>query len=75
MFTISQVRHSFSHGFTFELKAMSVMHQAVKNGISERVITDADIPLISGKLADDQGRSMAMAIIHDLQQVISMGWR
>jgi hypothetical protein len=52
---------------------MGVVHESVKNGISQGVVTDADIPLIGGELADHQRGCVAMAIIHNFHQVIALG--
>ncbi|KUM24112.1 hypothetical protein AU467_31420, partial [Mesorhizobium loti] len=63
----------FSHAFSGELKAVSVVNEAIQNRIAERGIADNIVPVFHGDLAcDDCGRA-AVAIIEDFQDVAALG--
>ena len=47
------------------------MDQAVEDGISVGWVTDQRVPLINGKLAGDDGRMAAVAVLEDLQEVVA----
>jgi len=70
VFIIGQQPPLFSHGLTLEREAVGVVHQTVEDGVSQGVVTDAGVPLVGGELADHQCRSTAMAVVHDLHQVV-----
>ena len=49
------------------------MHEAVEDGVCQGVITDAGVPLVGGQLADHDGGGVAVAVVHNLHQVIALG--
>ena len=63
----------FSHAFSGELKAVSVVNEAVQDGVAEGGVTDDVVPMFDGDLAGDDGRGATMAIIKDLQKVAPFG--
>lgn len=62
----------FSHAFSVELKAVSVVNEAVQDRITERGIADDVVPVRHGDLAGDDCGSAAMAIVEDLQEVATL---
>jgi hypothetical protein len=62
-----------SHAFSGELKAVSVVNEAVQDGVAEGGITDNVVPMFDGDLAGDDGRGATVAIIKDLQKVAPFG--
>ena len=63
----------FSHAFSGELEAVSVVNEAIQNCITEGGIADDVVPVLHGDLAGYDGRSAAMAIIEDFQEVAALG--
>jgi hypothetical protein len=51
---------------------MGVVHQPIQDGVGQGVVTDGGIPLIDGQLADDHRRVIAVPVIHDHHQVVSV---
>jgi hypothetical protein len=49
---IRQLGVFFTQGLAPQLQSVRVVHQPIKNGIGERVIADAGIPLIDWKLTE-----------------------
>ena len=46
---------SFSHAFSGELKAMSIMNEAVQDRVAEGGVTYDVVPMFHGDLAGDDG--------------------
>ena len=44
-----------SHAFSGELKAMSIMNEAVQDRVAEGGVTDDVVPMFHGDLAGDDG--------------------
>src|SRR5664280_922037 len=63
----------FSHAFSGELKAVSVVNEAIQDGVAEGGVADNVVPMFDGDLAGDNGRGATVAIIKDLQQVAPFG--
>src|SRR5665647_387936 len=63
----------FSHAFSSELKAVSVVNEAVQDGVAQGGIADNFVPMFDGDLAGDDGRGATVAIIQDLQKVAPFG--
>lgn len=63
----------FSHAFSGELKAVSIVNEAVQNCVTEGGIADDVMPVFHGNLAGDDGRCATMAIVEDLQEVAPFG--
>jgi hypothetical protein len=63
----------FSHAFSGELKAVSIVNEAVQDRVAEGGVTYDVVPMFDGDLAGDHGRGATMAIIKDLQKVAPFG--
>src|SRR5258708_811675 len=63
----------FSHAFSGELKAVSVVNKAIQDGVAEGGVADNFVPMLDGDLAGDDGRGATVAIIKDLQKVAPFG--
>src|SRR5258708_11874211 len=63
----------FSHAFSGELKAVSVVNEAIQDGVAEGGVADNVVPMFDWDLAGDNGRGATVAIIKDLQQVAPFG--
>jgi hypothetical protein len=48
---------------------MSVVDQAVQDGIGKRCIADCGVPVFNGKQAGHDGRAVAVAVVKHFQQV------
>jgi hypothetical protein len=58
-----------SHAFSGELKAVSIMNEAVQDGVAEGGITYDVVPMFDGNLTGDDGRGATVAIVKDLEKV------
>ena len=63
----------FSHAFSGELKAVSVVNEAIEDGVAEGGVSDHVVPMLDRDLAGDDGRGATVAIIKDLQKVAPFG--
>jgi hypothetical protein len=63
----------FSHAFSGELQTVSVVNEAVQDGVAEGGVADNFVPMFDGNLAGDDGRGATVAIIKDLQKVAPLG--
>jgi hypothetical protein len=59
----------FTEALALEREPVSVVHQSIENGVGESRITDDLVPMFDRKLAGHHGRSAAVPILHDLQEV------
>ncbi len=50
---------------------MSVVHEAIQNGVRQGVVADGGVPLIGGKLADNQRGAVVIAVVHDFHQIVT----
>ena len=64
----------FAQGLPVELEAIGVVHDAVQDGIGEGGLADDLVPGADRELAGDQGRSVGVAVLEDLQQVATLIW-
>ena len=62
-----------SHAFSGELKAVSIVNEAIQDRVAEGGITDDVVPMFHRDLAGDDGRCATMAIIKELQKVAPFG--
>src|ERR1700730_3495193 len=62
-----------SHAFSGELKAMSVVNEAIQDSVAEGGVADDVVPVFDGDLAGNDGRGATVAIIKDLQKVAPFG--
>ena len=63
----------FSHAFSGELKAVSIVNEAVQDRVAEGGVADDVMPMFHGDLAGDDSRCTTMAIIEDLQEIAPFG--
>ena len=64
----------FSHAFSGELKAVSVVNEAIQDGVAEGWVANNIVPMFNRDLAGDDGGGATVAIIEDLQKVAPF-WR
>ena len=64
-----------SHAFPGELKAVSVVNEAIQDSVAEGGVADNVVPMFDRDLADDDGRGATVAIIKDRQKVAPFVWR
>jgi hypothetical protein len=57
--------------FAGEIDAVGVMDQAIEDRIGVGGVADQRVPLIDGKLAGDDGGAAAVAVLEDLQEVVT----
>ena len=62
-----------SHAFSGELKAVSIVNEAVQDCVAEGGVTDDVVPMFDGDLAGDDGRGATVAIVKDLQKIAPFG--
>ena len=62
-----------SHAFSGELKAVSVVNEAIQDRVAEGGVADDVVPVFDGDLAGNDGRGATVAIIKDLQKVAPFG--
>ena len=63
----------FSHAFSGELKAVSVVNEAIQDGVAEGRVSDDVVPMFDGDLAGNDGGGATVAIIKNLQKVAPFG--
>src|SRR5260370_987861 len=63
----------FSHAFSGELKAVSVVNKEIQDGVAEGGVADNFVPMRDGDVGGDDGRGATVAIIKDLQKVAPFG--
>lgn len=51
---------------------MRAMHDAIENRIGERGIAEVFVPAVDGQLAGDDGRSVAVSVVEDLEEVLAL---
>ena len=52
---------------------MSVVDDAVEDGVAEGGIANGVMPVFYGELAGDEGRAAAMSVFEDIEEVTSLG--
>ena len=62
-----------SHAFSGELQAVSVVNEAIQDGVSQSGVTNNVVPMFNRDLAGDDGGGATVAIIEDLQKVAPFG--
>ncbi len=58
-----------SQALAGQLDTVGVVDKAVEDGIGDRWIADHVVPVIDGHLAGDDGRSLLVAVLDDLQEI------
>ena len=72
MIGLGQVVVFFSHGFSFQIERVGVVHEAVEDGIGECGIADDVVPLFDRQLRGDDGRTGGVSVIEDVEQVAAL---
>ena len=70
MRSIVDGRFGAPQAFTFEFDAVGVVKEAVEDRVGIGRISYGVVPRGRGKLAGDNGRLPAVAVLEDLQQVV-----
>lgn len=63
-----------SHGASFELDAVSVVNDAVEDGIGQGGVADGLMPVLEGELTGDERRLSTDTVFQDLQEVTASGF-
>jgi len=58
-----------SHALAGEFDAVCIVHEPVQRGICDGRIADHVVPVFDGHLADDDGGSLLVSVLDDLQEV------
>ena len=61
----------FAHGFAAQLDAISVVDEAVENGVGIGGIANDLMPLLDRDLAGDDGGTAAVALFQDFEQIVA----
>ena len=64
---------AYCYAFSGELKAVSVVNEAVQDGVGEGSVAQNVVPMFDRDLAGNDGRGATVAIIQDLQKVAPFG--
>ena len=48
------------------------MHEAIEDGVGDRRVAEIRVPLIAGQLARDDRRAGRVAILHHLEEILSL---
>ena len=62
-----------SHAFSGELKAVSIVNEAVQDCVAEGGVAYDVMPMFDGDLAGDDCRGTPMAVVKDLQKIAPFG--
>ena len=62
----------FAHGFSLEFDPMSAVYLPIEDRIGDGFLADQVVPFTDRDLGCDQGRTAAMAVFDDFQQVQSV---
>jgi hypothetical protein len=65
------LRLASAHRGAFQGEPMSLVDQAVQDGVPKGGVADARVPVLEGELAGDEGGAAAVAILQDFEQVAS----
>lgn len=66
---VSYFGFTFTHGLTFEIELVGVVHQSIENGVGQGRIAEVLMPVRHWQLTGDQGRTDIETVIQDLQQI------
>src|ERR1700676_1722943 len=58
--------------WTMKFEPIGIVDDAIQDGVREGRLADDVVPFISGKLAGDERRAVAMAVLDDLHQIASL---
>jgi len=60
-----------AQGIAAEIDALGVVKEAIENGIGVGWIADDVVPFVDRQLAGDDGRSAAIALFEDFQEIVA----
>jgi hypothetical protein len=66
------LRGDLSHAVSIECEAVSVVDEAVEDGVGDGRIGDDIVPIFDRHLAGDDGRSALVAIIDDFEEIATL---
>ena len=66
------LRGDLSHAVSMECEAVSVVDEAVEDGVGDGRIGDDIVPIFDRHLAGDDGRSALVAIIDDFEEIATL---
>ena len=52
---------------------MSVVYEAVEDGVAEGGIANNVVPVLDGELAGDESRATAVTVFEDIEEVTALG--
>lgn len=58
-----------SQALAGQFDAVGIVNETVEDGIGDRWTADHVVPVIDGHLAGDDGRSLLVAVLDDLQEI------
>ena len=63
------VGFELAHGWPVQFQPIGIVDDAIEDGVGEGRLADDIVPLVEGKLAGDERRAVAIAILDDLHQI------
>ena len=63
------LRQPFAHRFSLQGDRIGIVHEPVKDRVSERRLPDGGMPVLDRELTGDHGRPPAMAIVQHFEQI------
>jgi hypothetical protein len=69
---IRQFVVAFAHGLPLEVDPVGVVYEPVEDGVGEGGVADDLVSVLDGYLAGNQGRTVAGAVIEQLQEIAAL---
>jgi hypothetical protein len=69
---LSQLGFFLSHRISFQIDFVSIVDNAIQDGVSQRWVLNELMPMIYGELTGDQGRPESVAIVDDFQEISTL---
>jgi len=60
---------AFTHRFSFEVELVGAVHEPVEDGVGEGRVAEVVVPMLDRKLAGDERRTSADAVVEQFEQV------
>jgi transcriptional regulator CtsR len=60
---------TFSHQIAGQTEAITVVHEAIEDGVGQRRITQAVMPLLDRQLAGEDRGFLVVAVVEDFEQI------
>ena len=64
----------FSLRFSFEFESVSVVDEAVEDGVRECRISDPGVPVFNRQLGCDEGGLLLVAVVQDFEKIPFSVW-